>query len=199
MAKYMTQSGETTIAGLASDSTPRHAQIDTVTHALEFVNYSHHEVHAGNHYYVTYPFTLAATSDSQEFILTTPNTTSWAHMVWDLSGSAITEVWVYEDSAVTSTDAISVFNNNRNSTNTADVALYRGSTSTVSSTDAAGTLIWHQKSGASSNQSRTSMQTGNDEELILKQNGNYRIRFETGTATNLCSLKLEWYEHTSKA
>ena len=116
-----------------------------------------------------------------------------------MTGSAITEVWVYEGSAVTSTDAITTFNNHRNSANTPGLAVYLGSTSTVSSTDAAGTLIWHEKSGSATNQSRSSMETGNDEEIVLKQNTSYRIRYETGTASNLCHLKLEWYEHTSKS
>lgn len=62
-----------------------------------------------------------------------------------------------------------------------------------------GTLIWHQKSGAATNQSRSSMAAGNTEEIILKQNSLYRIRIGTGTTSNLCNIKLEWYEHTNKS
>jgi len=198
MAKHFNSGngGETVLGALASDSTPRHAKLDTSTHTIQTIDYAHHEVHAGSHYYLTYPFTLAATTDTQDFIIDTPNTTKWAHMIWDLGGSAITEVWVYEGTTVTSTDAITTFNNNRNSTETADVVIYNAG-AIVSSTDD-GTLIWHSKSGASSQQSRQSMKAGNAEEIILKQNSNYRVHYETGTATNLCNLKLEWYEHTDR-
>lgn len=34
-------------------------------------------------------------------------------------------------------------------------------------------------------------------EVILKQNSKYLIRFTSGTADNLCNLLLEWYEHTN--
>ena len=34
MAKNFTELGETVIGGLASDDTPRHAYIDTATHAM---------------------------------------------------------------------------------------------------------------------------------------------------------------------
>jgi hypothetical protein len=196
MAKYFTQPGETAIGAQASDGTPRHAKLDTSTHTLQFIDYAHHEVHGGSHFFLTYPFTLAATTDVQDFLIDTPNTTKWAHMIWDLTGSAITEVKVYEDTGYTSTDAITTFNNNRNSSATPTVVVYNAGANTLSSTDA-GTLIWNQKSGASSNQSRSSMKVGNTEEIILKQNSVYRIRYETGTATNLCNLKLEWYEHTN--
>lgn len=196
MAKYLTKAGEVTIAGLANDSTPRHAKLDTATHTMQTIDYAHHEVHAGSHYYVTYPFTLDATTDTRSVLIDTPNTTKWAHMIWNLTGSAITEVWVYEDTTLTSTDAITVFNNNRNSTDSATVALYNYGT-IASSTDN-GTLIWHQKSGSATNQSRGSMTTRNDEELILKQDAIYRIHFATETTGNFCNIKLEWYEHTDK-
>jgi hypothetical protein len=190
------KSGETVLGALASDDTPRHAKLDTATHTLQIIDYAHHEVHSGSHFFLTYPFTLAATTDTQDFLINTNANAAWAHMIWDMTGSAITEVWVYEDTTVTSTDLMTQFNNNRNSTDSS-LLLIKNAGAVVSSTDD-GTLIWHHKSGSATNQSRSSMAAGNSEEIILKQNANYRIHFETGSASNLCNLKLEWYEHTNK-
>jgi hypothetical protein len=192
------KSGETVLGALASDDTPRHAKLDTITHTLQTIDYAHHEVHSGSHFFFTYPFTLAATTDTQSIMLDTPDTTVWSHMTFDLGGSAITEVWVYEDSSIANTtDYLTPYNNNRNSTDSASLVISNLGDTGVTTTDT-GTIIWHTKSGASSQQSRQSMQGGNTEEIILKQNSLYRIHFETGTATNLCNLKLEWYEHQNK-
>jgi len=200
MAKHFSQPGEATIGGLANDDTPRHAKLDTTTHTLQTIDYAHHEVHAGSHFYLTYPFTLTGTTDTQEFFLVTPNLDAWPHMLWNMTGSAITEIYVYEDTELTpTTDAITVLNNNRNSTDSAGLAVFLGAASGGDSSTDTGTLVWHHKSGASSNQSRASMTARNDGEIILKQDTVYRVRFITGTAANLCNLRLEWYEHTNKS
>ena len=194
-----TRPGEVVIGGLVTGDTPRHAISDLSTHALTFIGYVHHEIHAGSHYYLTYPFTLAATTDSQEFFLVTPDEAAWIHMYWNMTGSAITETYVFEDTEKTpTTDAIETLNNNRNSTNLPGLDVFLGAASGGDSSTDTGTTIWHQKSGASSNQSRASMESRNTGEIVLKQNTPYRIRFKTSTATNLCNFKLEWYEHTDK-
>ena len=130
----------------------------------------------------------------QEYVISTPNTTAWAHMIFKATGSAITQVDIYETCTRTGTTDVATFNSNRNDTDSATVIVYVGA-----STDGSdGTLIYTMKSGGSSAQSRQSMESRQDEEIILKQNTKYLIRFTSGTNNNLCNLKLEWYEHSNK-
>ena len=58
-------------------------EVDASTHALNVVEYEHHEIHSGSAYSVYYDNTTANTDDHRSAIgLQTPNTTKWAHMVY---------------------------------------------------------------------------------------------------------------------
>ena len=132
--------------------------------------------------------------DSQDYLLITPDTTKWVHMLFDLDGSAITQFQLYEDCTYASTDLQTPGNNNRNSTDTSDLFIYKAST-----TDGVdGTLINQYKGGSATNQSRGGTGSRNDEEIILKQDATYLLRLTSGTNANLCNVRLEWYEHTNE-
>jgi hypothetical protein len=106
-------------------------------------------------------------------------------------GSAITQVDFYEDTTRTATtDAVTTFNSNRNSTDSAQMKVYN-----EASTDGAdGTLIYTFKGGASSQQSRTGDTGQTTQELVLKKNAKYLARFTSASDNNLCDLHLMWYE-----
>jgi hypothetical protein len=192
MAKNFTSPGETTIGALASDGTPRHLKLDTATTALTTIDYAHHEVHAGSHFFYTDKTSLD-TSATTDYIIAAPNTTKWAHMRFNATGSAITQVDLYESCTRTGTTDVVVYNNNRNSTDSATVVIYKGS-----STDGSdGTLIWTKKSGTAERGSRSTAEMGQAAEIILKQNIKYLFRFTSSSSDNLCNLHLEWYEHTN--
>ena len=83
-----------------------------------------------------------------------------------------------------------MLNSNRNSTDTAQLKIQLSS-----STDGAdGTLIYKFKGGAATQQSRVGDRGQSDEELVLKKNAKYLLKFTSGTASNLCDLYLLWYE-----
>ena len=193
MAKHFTQSGETSIGALVSDNTPRHVRADTSTHTIQIIDYAHHEIHAGSHFMYTDSVSLDS-AGTQDYLIVTPNTTTWAHMLFDMDASAIAMFQLYEDSTHTSTDAQTAGNNNRNSTDTATVTIYKGS-----STDTAdGTLIHTYKGGSATNQSKGAASARNDSEIILKQNSTYTLRYTSYANSNLCNLRLEWYEHADR-
>lgn len=200
MPKGRGKVGEATISALASDDLPRYLKLDTSTASIQTIDYPHHEVHAGSHFFYTDYSTLAATTDTNcaDYVITTPNTTKWAHMLIRATGSAITEVMIYEGTDITgSSDAETVFNNNRNSDTLATVTINKSTATSIAAST--GTKIWSQKSGGATQQSRSSMDSGNVEELILKQNTKYLLRLVSSTASNLCNVKLEWYEHVNKS
>jgi len=167
---------------------------DLSTAAVETIDYAHHEVHAGSHFMYTDAVTLAA-SATQDYLITTPNTTKWAHMTFHLDGSAITQWQLYEGADRSGTTPQTIGNNNRNSATTATTTIHKGTSG--GTTDGVQAYIY--KGGAATKQAQTGTEAGNTEEIILKQNTKYILRVTSGTNDNLTNVRLEWYEHTNKA
>ena len=169
-------------------------EVDRATQGIITIDYAHHEIHSGSHYFYTDTVTLAS-SGTQDYLITTPNTTKWAHMLLAGIGSAITQFDLYEGSDRTGTSAQTVINQNRNSSNTAGVTIHKGTSS--GTTD--GVKIFTHKGGSSGGVSRTESSVRNDNEIILKQNTKYIFRVTSGTTDNITSVGFSWYEHTNKA
>jgi len=176
-----------------NDTYLEYPNLDSATNVLSTVDYAHHEIHAGSHFFYT-DSTVLATSGSQDYLITTPDTTKWAHMKFQMDGSAITQMQIYEGSAKSGSVAGTIFNSNRNSANTPGLAVHKGTSGSL----ADGTLIYTYKCGAATQQSRSGAGSRSDEEIILKQNSKYLVRLTSGTDNNLTNINLEWYEHTNK-
>lgn len=165
-------------------------RLDPATNTLQTIDYPHHEIHAGSHFVYTDHVPLSS-AETMEYLVTTPNTTRWAHMMFDLDGSAITQFELYEGATVSGSVAQTPGNNNRNSSTTPGVTVHK-----AISGSALGTRIHIYKGGSSSAQSRSGGQARNDTEIILKQNTKYVLKITSGSDNNLCNVRLEWYEHT---
>ena len=168
--------------------------VDTSTRARTTIEYEHHEVHSGSHYFYTDKNEVDSAA-TQVFMWTTPDTTKWIHMTFTATGSAITQVDLYEAGDRVGDTAQTARNNDRNSLNTSGLVIHKGVTG-AGSTD--GTLIWTLKSGSASGNSRAASVHERGAEIILKQNTKYLLRFTSGTNSNLTNLQMEWYEHTNK-
>lgn len=182
------------IKGLINGDIPKSLRVDTITHSLQTIDYTHHTIHDGSHYY----YTNCVSVDSgltQEYMIETPDTTEWSHFVFDIDGLGITEILIYEGSDATGTTLQTVFNSNRNSINTATTMIYKD-ISDSGTTD--GTLIYCYKSGSATNQTRTNSTANHEEEIILKQNTKYLLRVNSTTNSNLINVHLSWYEHTNR-
>jgi len=179
--------------GKTSTTTIQPIQLDGATYALMTIDYAHHEIHSGSHYFFQASHELGS-AGTIVYLITTPNTDKYAHFVYTADGSAITQVDLYEGADRTGTTAQTILNSNRNSANTSGLTIHVG----ISSGTTDGTLIKTYKGGAASAQSRTAPTTRGDSELVLKRNTKYLFRITSSTAANLCNLKFEWYEHTDK-
>jgi hypothetical protein len=168
--------------------------IDKSTRALNVIDYPHHEVHAGSHFFFFDAISLNA-EGSQYYLIEVPNTTKWAHLLMLLDGSAITQFRLYENTDKQGDEPQSIFNSNRNSLTAPELTIYKGVVG--GSTD--GVLLMNYKGGASSQQSRQSSGISHEEEIILRQGVNYILRVNSGTASNLINVHFTWYEHTNKA
>lgn len=178
----------------SSDSTAQPLRLDKSTNSIQTVDYEHHEIHAGSHFFYTDSVELAS-AGTQDYMVTTPDSTKWLHMTYALTGSAITQVQLYEAGDRTGTSVQTVFNSDRNSGTTSAATFHKGTSG--GTTD--GTLIWAMKSGAATVQSRAGMTAERSSEIILKQNTKYLFRITSGTNANLTNTQLSWYEHTNIA
>lgn len=163
---------------------------DTITRAINTIEYEHHEIHAGSHYFICDYDSSIADSETIEFVLTTPNTTSWTHMSLDFSSTLGVSLEVYEGaSAIVGGTSVTAINNNRNSTNTSGMTILKDPTSITDGTRIAGFLAGANRTGGFQQR---------DREIILKQNTTYLFRFTSLANSNAISFCGEWYEHTNK-
>lgn len=173
------------------DDKSRPFGMDDVTWAMYTVDYAHHEIHAGSHYYVEGVATLASSAILRVRLIT-PNTTKWAHFLWTISSSNILNTQLYEDASggMAGGTNVTPLNNNRNSSNTSGMVI----TSGVGVATDNGKLI----SQASWSVRNVGGEQTRDDELILKQNTTYLRVFTSGANDNVVNFKASWYEHTSK-
>lgn len=183
------------IASLIDNTTWRNPRIDPSTNVLGVIEFEHHEVHEGSHYtFGVYDIDLDI-ADTLDYVLLTPDTTAWCHLVWAVSGALTTKLELYETTLHDTVTRITTgYNNNRNSANTPGLLIW---STTADSTD--GTLIDHASFGISTGVGALILSGGGTDrggqEWILKQDTYYYIVVTTATDDNNVSLKMTWYEH----
>lgn len=182
-----------TIKCATSDTTNQIPRLDRATHTLQTIDYAHHEIHAGSHFMYHDCITLA-NNGTQDYLITTPDSDKWPHLSFEVNGSAITAIDLYEETDKDGTTLQTIFNNDRNSENDSVITIHKG----VSGGTTDGTKIWCHKSGSATQQSRSGANSEQASEIILKQDTKYILRITSSTNDNLINLALEWYEHTNK-
>ena len=90
-------------------------RIDASTNSIQTVDYEHHEIHAGSHYFVE-GWTSLDTAGTLYVSLITPDTTKWSHFVWEIKSSGVLETSLYEVSSggMTGGARATIHANNRN-------------------------------------------------------------------------------------
>lgn len=164
-------------------------KIDSATSSLTIVDYPHHEVHSGSHYYVE-GYTTLDNGDSLYVKMVTPDTTKWSHFLWEISSSFILTTTLTENATggMTGGGSVTPRNNNRNFADASGMVITSGVT-----VNTGGTIISSASWGAKSDGGGHSR----DDEIILKQNTTYLRAFTSSTNSNIVSFKASWYEHTN--
>lgn len=183
------------VFGKTGDKTYQAPRLDTSTHALETIEYPHHEIHAGSYYANISSFTLA-NGQVATFGITT-HATKEMHLTWELSATADGTFDVIE--GVTSFDsggvAAASWNHNRNILTASVMACIKGQTGSNLIVFTGGTILFSQ---ALSTGKGSSVNRSNVGEYILKTSSKYIFRYTNGTSANVVNLELEWYEHTPR-
>ena len=164
--------------------------VDAVTNAINVIDYPHHEIHGGSHYYIE-GFATLDLNDNLYVKLVTPDTTKWGHFLWSIESSGILTTYLYEavSGGMTGGAGVTPLNNNRNSINTSGLTITSGVTVATDLGTTVSQAKWGSRS-AGGGQDR-------EDEIILKQNTIYLRAFTSGVNANIVNFKANWYEHTS--
>jgi hypothetical protein len=168
------------------------AEVDNSTHSLQIIDYEHHEIHAGSHFYHC-DYDLSVTLNNViEFVFITADTDKLPHLTFDVySGAGVTIEFYAGASGITGGTTITPRNNRTDSAIASGVTLIRDPSVIASDgTRAAGFLA-----GAG----RTSGFVNRDRELVLSRNTTYLVRITSLANSNSVSWCAEWYEHTDKS
>ena len=182
-----------TIATVLSRVAERKADGRTYAGSLVTIDKAHHEIHEGDHYFVTRSTAAASATDVMCVLLTTP-ATKRIHYTGSYGGSGAIVAHLVENPtvAVTSKVALVEFNSDRASTKAATVVAVK-----ISSTDlSAGTTLQKTVLGGGL-QGRTGGSLAERTELILKQSEDYAILIDSDAASNNIAYIGTWYEEST--
>jgi len=167
---------------------------DNATNAIKTIAYEHHEIHGGSSFVVSDIQNVDTTN--MVWMITTPNTTKWGHMLFAFDCTGEMSIVVTEGADRTGTNALTAINRDRNSLTAATVTAHRAVSG--GTTDGATTIFSH-RSGATGVASKTLTSGGlrGSNEFILAQNTKYIITVTT-YANVWVTATFDWYEHTNK-
>ena len=169
--------------------------IDLTTRVPIGIDYAHHEIHSGSHYFICGYDSFDA-ADDIDFQVVTPAGLKRAHMTFNFQSTGETVFSIYED-ADFDLDGTTVTprNNNRNCDDDSMLTVQYDGT-----VNAAGTLIYSASFGFTDNPTRSSGGVAlRENEIILKADASYRFFVESNSAANIITYCGEWYEHTDKS
>lgn len=170
--------------------------VDEGSGGLIGIDFEHHEIHEGDHYFLIDVADLAI-NNVFDMQFTTPNTTKRIHFVFELSATAEVEWYIYEGaSIVLAGTSVTPLNNDRDSSNSSECTVATITNNNLADanadTDVSGaTQIAH---GIVGEKTRSGGNVNREREIILKANTVYCMRGVFTAAAEL-SFVAEWYEH----
>lgn len=176
---------------------------DPSTNTMQTIDYPHHEIHGGSAYEVSDIVTLGDGA-LREILIVTPDTTKWAHMTISAATALKGQVEFFENvyDRYVAGNALTPYNRNRNSSNTSGLLVCHtpADNSSSSSGETVEVRLGARAWGATGQGSNPGFGGGTrgTSEWMLKQNTSYLLRVTSQAATNVCSIELDWYEHTNK-
>jgi len=172
------------------DATFQIPRLDVSTHAQNTIDYAHHEIHSGSSYTACRVVTHGL-GEPPNILLTAAGTAKRPHFVFHVISDDLMVVNLYEAPDYSGGTSMTAFNRDRNSGNTAGLALAYDATD---DSGGKGTLIWTFKGGA--NKTVTASESGRFE-FILDEGVKYLLEAVGANGDNITFL-LDWYEHTNK-
>lgn len=166
--------------------------LDDLTLAGVRIDAPHAELHEGWHFFVSDYATGINNASPKNWHLITPAAPVVMHLV-PMFGCSAGGVWQLFEGATTSANGtgLTIFNSNRNSTNTSGAAAYKDPSVTGD-----GTQLWVEYAGVSGGPQLRAAGLGRaTEELMLKYSTKYILRFTPDGNGVTAAMKLAWYSH----
>jgi len=168
--------------------------MDSSTRAFTTIEYEHHEIHAGSHYYLNGYDTLQLNDTLTFYVEAQSGQVKEPHMTFQITGTNGVTVQIYEgsNSATLGSGGVTatIYNSNRNSTKTSVLTIYANPTAIVTT----GTLIYSTVAGGT----RVAGGHERSNELVFSTTDNYYIVLTSLSNSNFVGYGAEWYEHTPK-
>ena len=167
---------------------------DGISNGMTGLNYAHHAIHDGRHYFVE---SFTTMSDTQTYFVkwVTPDSLKQCHMIWDITSNGVTEggAWVIGTSGTTKEAGTTrtVINNNQNSTKTSSMTFVSGADSCT----VVGNKISEWKVGGTVFKGSIGGSGTRRQEIILVPGTTYQLKFTGGSTGNVVSYRAAWYEH----
>ena len=189
-----------TLWGYFSDTETAEVRIDASTHSLQTVEYEHHEIHSGSHYFVI-GYQDLANGNGLDFTWQMPASAVWTHWNWRINTESEVQWFVYENVTATNPldNAITPYNSNRNSGNTSGTTMKWELQANIGAANAdtavgAATLLESGMSGAG----KDAGNSVRSNELILDSGVLYGLR-AIANAAGYVNFDMQWYEHQDKS
>jgi len=116
---------QTLISGKTGDSTYQSPRIDSVTHALQTIEYEHHEIHSGSSFTCDFVQDVGSGATLSTIVIT-PNTTKWLHLVYEIEVQDESEFTIYEGAITGTGTTITIYNRDRNNASTSSTIAQSG-------------------------------------------------------------------------
>jgi hypothetical protein len=163
--------------------------LDSQSYGMKTIDYTHYQIHAGCHFFVRECLSSESGGASRLYVITTPDSSVWAHFFCKITVKAEATVTLTE--GITTSDdgtVIPAINRNRNSALTATTIVTHTPT-----TPTGGTTLYSYSLGHGTDIGGI----GEDfTKIILKQHTKYALRIlDTSGAANSLDCILNWYEH----
>ena len=203
------------ILAKTGDDTYQTPRLDLSTHALETIEYEHHEIHSGSSFTAYYTITTAATNGHRSGLYIRTPISKEIHAIVSFSASVAANFAICEAPTIaanTGTHAVQTYNRFRDSSKTSLVKDNANTPAankytTLSEAQIAGDGTW-----ATGTVLRTEpLQTGvgpkpaggtsrGNQEYILKSDTKYVFLLTNTVATaNVHHILCDWYEHSPKS
>ena len=174
---------------------------DGASSAITTMQYEHHEIHSGSHYFVKGFLDIPGVDDVLDFTWLMPDTSKWTHWIWSIFTEKALAWYVYEDVVATNAlaNTMTPFNSDRNSDNTSGTVLkyeIQADLATANADTAVGGDAVLLKSGQLGD-NKGGGEDSRSHEMILKQGSLYCLR-AVASAAGYINFDMEWYEHTNR-
>lgn len=166
-----------------------HSAIDPVSWAIRTIDHSHYEIHEGDSYLLYHKATIGSAEVSG--IAITTGDSAYPHIILQVSSTGAATYRMLRD--VTSfSGGVAKVPSNRNfvTSNISEVTALVGNTGASPITPTGGALV-----DEGSVASIIGGESRGTQEFILEENTNYYFEIISGAATNVTTLKIDWYEN----